>query len=197
MRLLLIRHTPADVLAGQCYGRQDVPARAAGLQAWLADWDAGRQAGQPWQGFRRLLSSPAQRCAVLAEALSTRLALPVETDPCWQEMDFGTWEGQTWDAIGRAAVDAWAADAVQYAPGGGESALAMMQRVVSGAARLRAAGQDAVLVCHGGTIRMLLAWQAACSAGPAGGGDAALRRACAQSVRQGPPPPGTSLMLEW
>ena len=197
MRLLLIRHTTPDVPAGQCYGRRDVPAHAAGLASWLADWDAGRHAGQPWQGYRRLLSSPARRCAVLADALAGRLALPVETDPDWQEMDFGAWEGQTWDAIGRAAVDAWAADAVQYAPGGGESALAMMHRVASGAERLRAAGQDAVLVCHGGPIRMLQAWRAVRADCPDAGCDAAVRQACDQAVRLAAPAPGAVLMLEW
>ncbi|MHA3903697.1 histidine phosphatase family protein [Castellaniella sp. WN] len=65
------------------------------------------------------MSSPALRCAVLAHALSGRLGLAVETDEDCREMDFGTWEGRSWDAIGRAAVDAWAAGSAHHAPGGG------------------------------------------------------------------------------
>ncbi|CAM3710713.1 histidine phosphatase family protein [Castellaniella denitrificans] len=210
MRLLLIRHTVPDIPPGHCYGRLDVPARTHGLAAWLADWDAGRHPGQPWRGFGRLLSSPALRCVELARALSDRMDLAVETDPCWREMDFGAWEGLSWDAIGRAAVDAWAADPVHHAPGGGESALAMMRRVARGGESVRAAGRDAILVCHGGTIRMLRAWRAAriaAMAGEAGGwpgsdsGDPAglaarLSAACAAAVREAPPPQGEALMLE-
>ena len=196
MRLLLIRHTPPDLPAGQCYGRLDVPAQAAGLDDWLRDWDAGRQAGQPWQGFRRLLSSPARRCVVLAQALSLRLDLPVVTDLCWQEMDFGTWEGQSWDAVGRPAVDAWVADPAAYAPGGGESAQAMLQRVVTGLSAVQAAGEDTVLICHGGTIRMVQAWQAFGPGHTASPGDAHMQRVCEQAARCLAPPPGAVLMLE-
>ena len=161
MRLLLIRHTVPDIPAGHCYGRLDAPAKAPELAAWLADWDAGRHPGQPWRGYGRLLSSPALRCVALARALSDRLGLAVETDEDWREMDFGAWEGRSWDAIGRVAVDAWAADPAHHAPGGGESAQAMMRRVARAGDAVRAQERDAILVCHGGTIRMLRAWHAA------------------------------------
>ncbi len=182
MRLLLIRHTAPDIQPGHCYGRLDVPARVPELAAWLADWDAGRHPGQPWRGYGRLLSSPALRCAELAGALSVRLGLAVEQDPCWREMDFGAWEGRSWDAIGRKSVDDWAADPVHHAPGGGESALAMMRRVAQGGASVRAAERDAILVCHGGTIRMLRAWHAA--------------RGVTTALADSAPPPGAIVMLE-
>lgn len=182
MRLLLIRHTVPDIPAGHCYGRLDVPAKAPELAAWLADWDAGRHPGQPWRGYGRLLGSPSLRCATLASALSDRLGLAVETDEDWREMDFGTWEGRSWDAIGRAAVDAWAADPAHHAPGGGESAQAMMRRVARAGDAVRAQGRDAILVCHGGTIRMLRAWHAA--------------RDVAAALVGPAPPPGAVEMLE-
>ena len=128
-------------------------------------------------------------------------------------MDFGAWEGQSWDAIGRTAVDAWVADPVHHAPGGGESALAMLRRIARGGESVRASGRDAILVCHGGTIRMLRAWRAARAAAPGGmapcppgapgfdsgglpGPVAPLSAICAEAARQAPPPPGAVLMLE-
>lgn len=182
MRLLLIRHTAPDIPAGHCYGRLDVPAQAPELAAWLADWDASRHPGQPWCGYGRLLSSPALRCVALARALSDRLGLAVETDEDWREMDFGTWEGRSWDAIGRVAVDAWAADPAHHAPGGGELAQAMMRRVARAGDAVRAQGRDAILVCHGGTIRMLRAWHAA--------------RGVTTVLADPAPPLGATVMLE-
>lgn len=160
MRLLLIRHTAPEIETGRCYGRLDIPAKPDALAAWLQTWDAAQHPHQPWQGYTRLLSSPALRCAVLTQALSARLGLVPEFDTAWQEMDFGTWEGRSWDAIGRVAVDAWAADPIHHAPGGGESAPRMMTRVARAYEAWRAQRQDAVLVCHGGTIRLLQAWHA-------------------------------------
>jgi alpha-ribazole phosphatase len=54
-------------------------------------------------------------------------------------------------------VDAWAADTVAYRPGGGERVLDVAERVKSFHDGLKTGGRDAVLVCHAGVIRLLLA----------------------------------------
>ncbi|CAM5786834.1 histidine phosphatase family protein [Castellaniella caeni] len=193
-RLLLIRHTALVIAPGLCYGRLDVAARPDALAAWLRVWDATGHPHQPWRGYARLLSSPAARCQVLAQALATRLALPLEASPAWQEMDFGAWEGHAWDAIGRRAVDAWAADPVRHAPGGGESALDMMRRVATAYEAWRGQGRDAILVCHGGVIRLLQAW---CVLRPEGSafGPPDLSRACAHALALSAPPSGGLVLL--
>lgn len=72
------------------------------------------------------------------------------------EMDFGTWEMKAWDAISRAEVDAWAADMCAFCPGGGESALCMASRIRAFLDALRRREHDhAVVVCHGGSIRLM------------------------------------------
>ncbi len=195
-RLLLIRHTAPEIAPGLCYGRLDIPARPQELDAWLADWDSGRHPGQPWAGYRQVLSSPAQRCRTLAIALAQRLGLPLHIDPAWQEMDFGAWEGQSWDAIGQPAIDAWAADPLDFAPGDGESACAMAQRVVAAYAAWRLQGQDTILVTHGGVIRLLQVWHAVLPANGPAPDQAALQSACRQALDQAPPPCGGLLLLE-
>jgi alpha-ribazole phosphatase len=163
--------------------------------AWLADWDAGCHPGHPWGAYQRLISSPALRCRILAAALAQRLGLPLDIDPAWQELDFGAWEGQSWDAIGRPAVDAWAADPLDFAPGAGESARSMAQRVVAAYETWRGQGQDTILVTHGGVIRLLQAWHAARPVYGAPLKPAALDSACLQALGQSSPPHGSLLLL--
>jgi alpha-ribazole phosphatase len=75
-------------------------------------------------------------------------------------MHFGRWELRQWSDIPRAEVEAWAKEVVTYRPGGGESVLQMAVRVRQFHEDLLRSHQDnAVVVCHAGTIRMLMACQ--------------------------------------
>lgn len=151
MRLYLIRHPQPEVAAGVCYGRSDlsVPVQRA--------LDAASALAPRLPRDAVLWSSPAARCAALAEYLASALGTTVRYDARLLEMDFGAWEMQPWDAIARAEVDAWAADTVGYRPGGGERVLDVAERVKSFHDGLKTDGRDAVLVCHAGVIRLLLA----------------------------------------
>jgi alpha-ribazole phosphatase len=112
-----------------------------------------------------IVTSPLQRCALLAQWLSQRRGVPLETDPRWQELDFGQWEGRRWDDIGRsqrAALDRWALDPLGFVAPGGESVQALHARVNAALADVqqRAAQRGwrrVVIVSHGGPIRALLA----------------------------------------
>lgn len=158
--LWLVRHARPVVKAGVCYGRLDVSAEPehthtsaqALAQALLA---ARRTVPKPL----RLCTSPALRAQQLARQTAALLAgtfpaLPIQTDPRLAEMDFGHWEGQHWDDIPRAALDAWTNDFHHHRPGDGESVAAVLQRV-------RAALDDAQTVppqrvvwfTHAGVIR--------------------------------------------
>jgi alpha-ribazole phosphatase len=150
MRLILVRHPQPLVAPGICYGSTDLPVAPAVAQRAAATLAATLPPAA------RLYSSPLQRCATLAALLSqptldTRLA----------ELDFGQWEMQPWDAIPKAQVDAWAADLVHYRPGGGESVLQLTARVASFYdAMCRLPDEEAIVICHAGTMRVLAACQA-------------------------------------
>ena len=97
-----------------------------------------------------LYSSPLTRCRLLAEALHPA----PQFDARLLELDFGDWELRTWDAIGRPALDDWAAQPLDFAPPGGESVAALRRRVAEFLAQLgRARGQRAVLVTHAGVMK--------------------------------------------
>lgn len=145
MQVFLIRHPPPQVAAGICYGQLDLPVRdVAATAATAATLRAQLPPGLP------VISSPLQRCRVLAEALhpSPRFAAGL------MEISFGEWEGRRWDEIGIAALDAWAVDLLHHAPPGGESAAMLQARAVACLDALAAEGLAAcAVVTHAGVMR--------------------------------------------
>jgi alpha-ribazole phosphatase len=144
-QIALIRHMPPLIPPGLCYGRLDVAAMPAGVEALALL--RGRL-----HGLRNplLLTSPAKRCRVLAGAFGKAVA-----DARLLELDFGAWEGQPWDSIPREALDRWAAAPWDFTPPGGEAVRALHDRVRAVADELRRGGRDAVVVSHGGPLRLL------------------------------------------
>ncbi|WP_324508753.1 histidine phosphatase family protein [Polaromonas sp.] len=143
----LVRHARPLIEPGVCYGQLDV----------AADADATRVCAQALAGVLpngiTVVCSPLQRCEQLAQVLiGLRADLSYKTDPRLKEMDFGLWEGQRWDAIGAAALDAWAADFRHHRPGGGESVGQFMQRVAAARDELRV-GCGTLWITHAGVIR--------------------------------------------
>jgi alpha-ribazole phosphatase len=125
MKLWLVRHAKPLLASGVCYGRLDVAADAAATVQCAAAL-AGRL-----PGGTRVACSPLQRCEQLAHVLyGLRPDLSYKTDSRLQEMDFGLWEGQAWQAIARAELDAWSRNFANYTAGQhGENVSRFMARV--------------------------------------------------------------------
>lgn len=142
MHVLLIRHPATTIAPGLCYGRLDLALRedaaAAALRARVGAWS-----GRVW-------TSPARRCRAIAGPAAT-------IDARLQELDFGAWEGRAWADIPRADLDRWAADPAGFAPPGGESGAALLARVEAFHAMLRHRAEDALVVAHGGPLKLLAA----------------------------------------
>jgi alpha-ribazole phosphatase len=149
MTLWLIRHPAADVPPDNCYGRLDLPLREpaepaiARIIADLAE-------------VHELRTSPAIRCRRVAECIGHARSLPVVEDSHWLELDFGAWEGLSWNAVPREATEAWAENYWTIAPPGGETYRDLIERVRSALMDL-APDRDTAIVSHAGPIRAALA----------------------------------------
>lgn len=150
-RVDLLRHG-ATAAAGYC-GSTDVPLTEAGLQQmWNAVGD------RRWD---RIISSPLQRCAGFAQALSSHLGVPCSRDARLREMHFGTWEERTAKQLmveDPMALERFWRDPASYPPPGAEPLLALQARVLDFWYDLaaEAAGERVLLVTHGGPIRILI-----------------------------------------
>lgn len=150
MRLWLVRHAATALPAGVCCGRWDVPADPAATTRAADALHAVLPRSAVWR------TSPLRRARQLAEALAVRRHMaPAALDPRLAEFDFGAWEGQPWEALPRAALDAWAADFADHIVGGGESVRALLTRVRSALLDTLSLGRgnDAVWITHAGVIR--------------------------------------------
>jgi alpha-ribazole phosphatase len=125
MTLWVWRHPRALGTAGRCIGHIDVPVdpRRAKRLAHRVRAQA-RRLGLP----RVVLTSPLQRCHAVGCWLR-RWGWSHRMDPALIEADFGAWDGRRWADIAQADVDAWCADFLHHAPGGGESLHTFIQRV--------------------------------------------------------------------
>lgn len=159
MDLILIRHPAPAIDAGVCYGQTDVPL--AGDAAESACSIAARLAALAAPVPAQFATSPLQRCADVAHRLARHFDRTCGIEPRLQEIDFGQWEGQRWDAIDRAALDAWAADLRDARMHGGESVAQFEARVAAWLARWRepapADASSVLAVTHAGVMRMIAA----------------------------------------
>lgn len=155
MRLYLVRHPEPVVASDTCYGSSDVdvlPVQHERVRTALLGM-------LPKEAV--VYSSPLRRCADLARKLSPSFDCHEAVfDPRLAEMHFGDWELRPWTEIPRTEVEAWVKDVVGYRPGGGESVLQIAERVKAFHDELlQQEHQTAIVICHAGTIRMLLACQ--------------------------------------
>ena len=148
MDVYLIRHTTPLIEKGFIYGRTDVSLtadfpeeKALVLKQLPATVD-------------RVYSSPSDRCLQLAKAIATDCK--VERD--LYELDFGEWEGKTWDTVDRAISEVWMNDFVNLSPPNGESMLQMQSRVMKfWDSMAEQSHRSVAIVTHGGVIRIILA----------------------------------------
>ena len=159
LHLLLVRHgeTSWNVehrLQGQ---RADLPltdrgrTQAAAIAHCLKSWT-----------IDAVYSSDACRARQTAQSICDARALSAVETPSLRELDFGDWEGLT---HGQARADdpvrarAWEQNPLDWAPPGGESLANLACRMQSFVEGLLGehADRTALLVSHGGPLRVLLA----------------------------------------
>ncbi|HWI00441.1 MAG TPA: histidine phosphatase family protein [Propionibacteriaceae bacterium] len=139
---------------------------SAGLGLSAAGRDqAQRAAGSALlQGgaFAEVLTSPLTRCQETARIVAAALGVSVVVDPDLREMDFGLWEGMTFDEVqDRYPEDLrrWTESAAASPTGSSETFTAVLDRMGTVAGRLatRYAGVSVVAVTHITPIKALVA----------------------------------------
>ncbi|MBL6985644.1 MAG: alpha-ribazole phosphatase family protein [Methylobacter sp.] len=163
MEIYLIRHTQTATDPGLCYGQSDIaladsfPNEMANLHDKLPEFDEDC----------KVFSSPLTRCLQLAETFSDT----VTTDTRLQELDFGDWEGKSFDAIDADVLQHWTNNFVSAAPPNGENFEDLYRRTgdfwnellsaesEASAPRLDPVGKakQVLVITHAGVIRALLA----------------------------------------
>ncbi|MGA2182153.1 MAG: alpha-ribazole phosphatase [Bryobacteraceae bacterium] len=154
----LIRHAEPDAsVRGRCYGSLDTGLSPAGREqaARLAE----RLLAEP---FASLCSSPRRRATETAEAIAAPHGLAITILPEFRELDFGDFEGLTYDDIATTHPDLyrkWMETPTLVQFPNGESFTQMRARVLSAYHALLAQheGQTIAIVTHGGVVRIVLA----------------------------------------
>lgn len=109
-----------------------------------------------------VVASPLRRALDTAAPLAKKHGLEVDIRPGFREMEFGDWEGLSWDDIEAADPDyaaTWQADPGDNPCPGGETANGFCARAQEALAELleEYAGRDLALFGHAGTSRAVLA----------------------------------------
>jgi probable phosphoglycerate mutase len=159
MRLIVVRHGATQHNAEARFtGQSDAPLSTLGLTQ-------ARAVAQRLHAveFQALISSDLTRATQTAGEILVARSQPalLRLDPDLREIALGAWEGMTYAEVRDQqpeALDAWQRDPINGAPPGGETALALRERVVRAFERWRMDDPHATLVwvTHGGVISALL-----------------------------------------
>ena len=113
----------------------------------------------PW---RAIYSSPLRRAIATASAVADDCGLTIERRDDLKEIRYGEWEGKTAEEVDKEYHDdyiRWTTDPAWCPPTGGETAIAIAQRVMNVITEIkeRHTTGDVLVVSHKATIRIALA----------------------------------------
>jgi alpha-ribazole phosphatase len=152
-KILLLRHAKhAAAEIHRFIGSTDIELSQEGCRQ-AASIGASLQSYNP----ERCLCSPLKRCLETARAVP---GIQVEVNPDLREVDFGCWEGKTFDQIQKmdpVAVNRWACFDPEFAFPGGERLSNFFVRIDRAATAIASCPEKIILVVtHAGIIRSLI-----------------------------------------
>jgi len=176
--LVLVRHGETVGQSSiRLYGSTDVAlalegeAQVAASARELADWSSRSSGADPHGSaprFDAVFTSPLCRAQRSAEVVLSTLAHPpvtIEPVPSFAEIDFGAWEGWTWDEVReRDPVHhaRWTSDGASFRFPAGEVRAEFVERVQLAVgptieARFAAGARSILVVVHKGVIKAIAA----------------------------------------
>ena len=155
--ILLARHGESrdNVPPQRFSGWLDAPLTDRGREQARALAAVAAQAGVAGVWSSRLL-----RARETAEIVAASLGLEVVVDERLAESHRGDWEGRLVADLERSEPEAWAAwrrGGAEFRFPGGESLAEHQTRALAALDAVRAGPMPALVVCHGGTIRVIAA----------------------------------------
>jgi broad specificity phosphatase PhoE len=165
-QVYLARHgQTAYNLEGRFQGQLPVPlddtgrAQAAELAERAAAGAGGGTGGAGGTPFLTLWCSPLLRARETADVVAARIGLEPREDPRLMETDAGDWTDRSFADVQAQAPDAFAAfvsGEPDFAFPGGESFAQQGVRVAAALTDVEQGPLPALVVCHGGVIRIAL-----------------------------------------
>lgn len=155
MKWIWVRHGETDANQRGCYlGHLDIPLTVSGKEQirTIAETLSCEKA-------TRLYSSDLTRCAETAGVIGQAVSLQPELEPRLRELNFGQWDGKTYDEIMRLdqpRVTEWYRNPMSVSTPCGESLSQLGQRVdqwIQSVLPTIGAHEVVIIVSHGGVIR--------------------------------------------
>ncbi|MBN1967755.1 MAG: alpha-ribazole phosphatase family protein [Candidatus Delongbacteria bacterium] len=147
MAIYLIRHTKVDCEGSICYGR--------------SDFELKKGYESEFKLIKDLLpdnliaySSPLKRCKLLADYITDNYEIVGNLI----EIDFGKWEGLSWNQIPLEEINIWSSDYVKNKPPMGESFVTLHRRATKFFKSIEGENENICLITHAGVIRSLLSY---------------------------------------
>ncbi|CAH0526119.1 histidine phosphatase family protein [Vibrio hippocampi] len=150
---ILVRHAKVNAQAG-LFGQTDIDVLPHEQQSLLSNLVESSVK------FERVISSPLVRCAELATLIEQRYQVPIEFDENIQEMNFGDYDGLTFDQMSaeqwQLMEQFWRHPAKVTLPNG-ESLAQFQARVVHAWQQIQQRQGNSLILAHGGVIRIIIA----------------------------------------
>jgi alpha-ribazole phosphatase len=160
--VIWLRHGETEANARHCYlGHLDsaLTAKGYGQVAAKVEWLAAELQGKDDRAIR-LYTSDLGRCVETTAAVGAALGLKAKLDSRLRELDFGQWDGQTYEDVmssgDREWMEQWYENPFDLSPPNGETLREMGKRVDDWMEQMIAsagANEIVIIVSHGGPIR--------------------------------------------
>jgi len=157
--VLFIRHAETD-MAGTFCGHSNPPVNARGRQQIQTLMNA-----LDGEEIECIFTSDLERAAYTANTLADAFGIPCIKKPDLREINFGRWEGHTWQQIqesDEAYARRWTETYPNLPAPGGESFADFQKRVIAEVTEILSSSdrRKVAVVTHGGVMRVVL--QAMC-----------------------------------
>lgn len=151
----LLRHGSINAIPG-LYGHTDIDVTETG-------WQQMQQSVFIDLQYHQVISSPLSRCYRFAEDYCQRHLVQLKTNPLLEEMNFGTWDGLTFEQLQQShdgvQLQKFWDNPIDFPPPGGESLADFHDRVIRAWNELliQSKGMQTLVVTHAGVIKMIMA----------------------------------------